>query len=119
MQSCSNTAKFTVQRLGGTAVPVFDDTETTFAELRARIDRTVEVLQAVDPASMDGLESREVLMETKVGTFRFETGQRYVSEYAMPNFHFHLTTAYCILRHRGVPLGAFDYLRDVFEKVES
>lgn len=119
VQSCSNTAKFTVQRLGNTAVPVFDDTETTFPELKARIDRTIEVLEGVDPKSMDGLKTKEVLMETKVGNFRFATGQQYVSEYAVPNFHFHLTTAYCILRHRGVPLGAFDYLKDVFHKVES
>lgn len=117
VQSCSNTAKFTIQRLGGTPVPVFDDTEATFPELKARIDRTIEVLKTADPASMDGLESKELLMETKMGTFRFETGQRYVSEYAMANFHFHLSTAYCILRHRGVPLGAFDYMKDVFEKV--
>lgn len=59
-------------------------------------------------------------METKsMGTFRFETGQTYVSEYAMPNFHFHLTTAYCILRHRGVPVGALDYMKDVFHKLET
>lgn len=53
----------------------------------------------------------------KVGNFRFESGQTYLSEYAIPNFHFHLTTAYCILRHLGVPLGAFDYLGGVFHKV--
>lgn len=57
-------------------------------------------------------------MESKMGNFRF-TGQRYVSEYVIPNFHFHLTSAYCIMRTQGVPLGAFDYLKDVFEKVQE
>lgn len=50
-----------------------------------------------------------------MGNFKF-TGQRYVSEFAIPNFHFHLSSAYCILRHQGVPLGALDYMKDVFEK---
>jgi uncharacterized protein len=59
-----------------------------------------------------------VLMKTgKQGDFKFESGQVYLSEYAIPNFHFHLTTAYCILRHLGVPLGAFDYLGGVFHRV--
>ncbi len=55
-------------------------------------------------------------METKLGNFRFESGWIYLSEYAIPNFHFHLTSAYCILRHLGVPIGAFDYLGGVFHK---
>jgi len=66
---------------------------------------------------MEGKETVEVLVETqKMGNFRFNTAQRYVSEYAMPNFHFHLTTAYCILRHMGVEIGAMDYMKDVFER---
>lgn len=69
-----------------------------------------------------GREDDEILMETKsMGTFRF-TGYSYVVQYACPNFHFHLGSAYCILRHLGVPLTAFDYLdtqRDLFAKVEG
>lgn len=99
-------------------MPVFEDNETTFAELQDRIARTISVLESVDPKSMDGLEDKEVIMESKMGNFTF-SGQRYVSEYAIPNFHFHLTSAYCLLRQQGVPVGAFDYLKDVFVKVEE
>jgi hypothetical protein len=73
-------------------------------------------LEGVDPDIINGKENEEIIMETAMGNFRF-TGQRYVIEYAIPNFHFHLTSAYCIMRAQGVPLGAFDYLKDVFEKV--
>ncbi|KAM0427607.1 hypothetical protein ACHAPT_007568 [Fusarium lateritium] len=118
VQSCSNTAKFAVSRLGAPNIPIFEDDETTFTDLQSRIDRTIQVLESVDPACINGKENQEILMETKVGDFRF-TGQRYISEYVLPNFHFHLTSAYCIMRAQGVPLGAFDYLKDVFEKVEK
>ncbi|KAF4456055.1 transcription factor [Fusarium austroafricanum] len=116
VQSCSNTAKFLASRLGAPNVPLFEDNEETFEQLQARITKTIEILESVDPDIINGKENEEVLMETKnMGTFRF-TGQRYVSEYVIPNFHFHLTSAYCIMRTQGVPLGAFDYLKDVFEK---
>lgn len=115
MQSCSNTAKFAVARLGAPNIPVFEDDETTFEELQARLDRTIKLLEEVDPSVINGKENDEVIMESKVGNFRF-TGQRYISEYIIPNFHFHLTSAYCIMRTQGVPIGAFDYLKDVFEK---
>ncbi|KAB5525668.1 hypothetical protein GE09DRAFT_1293192 [Coniochaeta sp. 2T2.1] len=117
VQSCCNTAKFLVERVGGIPQPKVEDTETTFDELQARITATIDILEAADAKAFERKEDREVIMESKMGDFRF-TGQRYVSEYAIPNFHFHLTSAYCILRHLGVPIGAFDYLRDVFEKVE-
>ena len=116
VQSCSNTAKFGVARLGASNIPTFEDDETTFEQLQARIDRTIEVLEGVDPDVINGKEDEEIIMESKIGNFRF-TGQRYISEYIIPNFHFHLTSAYCILRTQGVPIGAFDYLKDVFEKV--
>lgn len=116
VQSCCNTAKFLAARVSGTESVFFEDNEKTFDELQERIAKTVQLLQKVDAKSFDGKEDKEVIMETKMGNFRF-TGQRYVSEYALPNFHFHLTTAYCILRHLGVPLGALDYLKDVLEKV--
>ncbi|KAF4989690.1 hypothetical protein FGRMN_8959 [Fusarium graminum] len=116
VQSCSDTAKFTASRLGASNIPVFKDDEETFEQLQARIAKTIEVLEGVDPDSINGKENEEILMETRMGNFRF-TGQRYISEYAIPNFHFHLTSAYCIMRTQGVPLGALDYLKDVFEKV--
>lgn len=117
VQSCSNTAKFLAVRVGGMENVVLEDNETTFDQLQARITRTIEILQSVDPSSLDGKEDEEVIMETGMGNFRF-TGQSYVSEFAIPNFHFHLSTAYCILRHLGVDIGAFDYMKDIFHKVE-
>lgn len=116
VQSCCNTAKFLVARVGGAENVFFEDNEKTFDELQERIAKTIELLKAVDPKPFDGKEDQEVKMETKMGNFRF-TGQRYVSEFAIPNFHFHLSSAYCILRHLGVSLGALDYMKDVFEKV--
>ncbi|QPC74417.1 hypothetical protein HYE68_005169 [Fusarium pseudograminearum] len=116
VQSCSNTAKFLASRFGAPNIPTFEDNEETFEHLQERIAKTIEVLENVDPDVINGKEDVEIIMESKVGNFRF-TGQRYISEYAIPNFHFHLTSAYCIMRTQGVPLGAFDYLKDVFEKV--
>lgn len=96
-------------------VPIADD-EKTFEQLQARIARTIELLGTVDAAKLDGKSDKEILMETRsMGSFKFSTGQVYVSECAIPNFHFHFSTAYCILRVQGVPLAAFDYLgKDTF-----
>lgn len=117
VQSCCNTAKFLATRVGGMENIVIEDNETTFDELQARITRTTEILNSLDPSCMDGKANAEVIVEYPTwGRFRF-TGQSYVSEFAIPNFHFHLTSAYCILRHRGVEIGAFDYLNDVFHKI--
>ena len=95
---------------------VVEDNEETFEQLQARIKRTIEILDSVKPSDLDGKEEKEFIMELKMGNFRF-TGQSYLSEMVIPNFHFHLSTAYCIVRHLGVPLSAIDYLKDVFEKV--
>ncbi|GKT47201.1 uncharacterized protein ColSpa_07382 [Colletotrichum spaethianum] len=122
VQSVSNTAKFLATRLALHPDTYFPDDETTFPQLQSRVDATISILSEIDPSSMEGKEDAEVLMETKsTGTFRF-TGYSYVVQYACPNFHFHLSSAYCILRHLGVPLTAFDYLdtqRDLFIKVEA
>ncbi|EXF77821.1 hypothetical protein CFIO01_07271 [Colletotrichum fioriniae PJ7] len=124
VQSISNTAKFLATRVAHAPDTYFPDDETTFPQLQSRVDATVTILAALDPeTSMPaGREDDEILMETKsMGTFRF-TGYSYVVQYACPNFHFHLGSAYCILRHLGVPLTAFDYLdtqRDLFVKAEG
>ena len=114
----SNTAKWFCVRVLSLPSITLDDNESTFAELQSRISRTIEILKSVDETKLDAKKVAEepVIMETKTGNYRFESGQAYLSEYAIPNFHFHLTTAYCILRHLGVPIGAFDYLNDVFHK---
>ncbi len=98
---------------------VVPDDETTFDQLRERIMLTIQLLEAVDEQKFNDAATKPVLMETSMGNFKFESGESYASDYAMPNFYFHLTSAYCILRHLGVPIGAFDYLgKDTFVKAE-
>jgi len=105
-------------RLGGIENVVLEDSEETFDQLQARIKRTVGILESVDPNSMNGKETSEVIVDTKVGKFRVATAQAYVSEYAIPNFHFHLSTVYCIVRHLGVPINLMDYLgKDTLQKM--
>ncbi|KAL0941252.1 helix-turn-helix-domain containing protein type [Colletotrichum truncatum] len=116
VQSCCNTAKFIASRLADQENVFFEDDETTFPQLQSRVDRTVEILKAIPAEAMNGKEDAEVILPSKMGNFRF-TGYSYIVLYACPNFHFHLSSAYCILRHLSVPLGAFDYLdsqRDLF-----
>ncbi|KFY94386.1 hypothetical protein V500_03285 [Pseudogymnoascus sp. VKM F-4518 (FW-2643)] len=118
IQAMSNSSKFLCVRAFGIENIVLEDDETTFPELRARIAKTIEILQSVDPAKIDAKKAAEepIIMQSKMGDFKFESGQAYLSEFVIPNFHFHLSTAYCILRSLGVPLGAMDYLNGVFHK---
>ena len=114
----SNTAKFLAVRVGGVENEVMPDDETTFEQLQARIEKTIAILSKLDEHALDAMAEKEVFVTAGMGKFRVESGVKYVSEYALPNFHFHMTTAYCILRQLGVPIGAFDYLKGAFEKVE-
>ena len=110
VQSCSNTAKGLAVRVGGMEDIFLEDNESTFAELQDRTTRTIEILSSLDPHCMDDKDDKEILMKASAGrNFQF-VGYDYVIKYAVPNFHFHLGTAYCILRHMGVPLSAVDYL---------
>lgn len=107
-------------RVGKYPPTKMEDTETTFAELHQRIDKTLTILQSLSPDCMDGDVHREIRMETaRMGTYEFNALD-YVVKYCIPNFHFHLTTAYCLLRTQGVPISAFDYLdadKNLFKKV--
>lgn len=109
-----DTAKGFCVRVFGIAGVQMDDTESTFAELSQRVARTIEILQSVDEEKLDAKKATEE--PVLAGIYRFESGQIFLSEYTIPNFHFHMTAAYCILRHQGVPIGFFDYLGDVFHK---
>ncbi len=109
VQSASDAAKFCVSRLAGIEPPKYEDNEATFDELYARIDKTIAYLQGVDAGKLEGSESRTVTLTVRSGTHEF-VGQVYLLHFALPNFYFHLTTAYAILRHNGVELGKFDYL---------
>lgn len=109
IQSASDASKLAVVRLSGVAAPSFPDTETTFDELRARISKTRDYLETVSRQAFEGSEERVVTM--KAGAVELEfTGQSYLLHFALPNFFFHVTTAYDILRHNGVPIGKRDFL---------
>jgi hypothetical protein len=110
-QMASDSAKNALARLTGTESPSMPDTETSFSELRDRCDRTIEYLRGFDARSLEGSEDREVVIKFPNGTgYRFR-GDEYLAGFALPNFFFHVTTAYAILRNAGVSLGKPDFLR--------
>ena len=109
IQRASDTAKGAVVRLGGLENPSFPDTEKTFAEMQERIEKTVAFLKSVDPAALEGKEEAEVVLKAG-GTSLTFTGRDYVLNFVLPNFYFHVTTAYALLRQQGVPIGKRDYL---------
>jgi hypothetical protein len=110
VQIASDTAKGCAGRLAGVETPSYADTETTFEELQARIAKTVDFLKSVKAEQIDGGEDREVVLKFPSITLEF-TGQSYLAEFVLPNFYFHLTAAYAILRKNGVKLGKGNYLR--------
>jgi hypothetical protein len=109
IQSASDAAKGCAARLTGTTAPVMTDTETTFAELQQRLAKTIDYLGSVTPEQFAGAEDREVVLKFPNGEFRF-TGKDYLANFALPNFFFHVTTAYAILRHKGIGIGKMDFL---------
>jgi hypothetical protein len=109
IQRASDTAKFAVARVGEVQPPSFEDNETTFADLRKRIDATVAWIESVDRAAIDAGESRTITRKFKDEEYNF-SAQEYLLTFAIPNFFFHVTTAYDILRHNGVAIGKLDYL---------
>ena len=110
-QMASDSAKNAIGRLSGIEAPSMADTEASFAELRDRCDRTIAFIKSVDPAILAASEDREVLLKFPNGMgYRF-TGGAYLTTFALPNFFFHVTTAYAILRAAGVSLGKPDFLQ--------
>lgn len=95
------------------------DDETTFEELQTRIQKTIDFLKTVPEDGMDGKEEEEIVLNVKVATLEFTTAKSYVLDFVLPNFYFHLTTAYDILRHNGVPVGKLDYIGSVKMKAEK
>ncbi|RYF34849.1 MAG: DUF1993 domain-containing protein [Comamonadaceae bacterium] len=110
IQSASDASKLAVARLSGVAAPSFPDTETTFDELQKRIADTRTFLQSVPREAFGGSEDRKFTMKIGPNTEHEFTGQPYLLHFALPNFFFHVTTAYAILRHNGVEVGKRDYL---------
>ena len=109
IQRASDTAKATASRLSGLAAPNFPDDESNFDELQARINKTIVFLESIPADAIDGQEERAVTMKLR-GEERSMTAQHYLTTFGLPNFFFHLTTAYGILRHKGVKLGKMDFL---------
>lgn len=109
IQRASDAAKACVARLSGTEAPSFPDEEKTFAELQARIQKTIDYVKSVPPAQIDGSETREIRFRAGKNEYTF-TGVQYLQGFAIPNFFFHVTVAYAILRHKGVAVGKMDFL---------
>lgn len=109
VQIASDNAKGPSARLAGMEPPKFDDNEASFADLQARITKTIEFLQTLKPAQIDGSEDRQIVLQMRAGPLEFK-GQAYLLHFAMPNFYFHCATVYAILRHNGVEVGKKDFL---------
>jgi len=109
VQIAGDTAKGAAARLAGLEAPKYEDTETTFADLKGRIQKTISYLNTFKPEQIDGSEDRTITLQIR-GNPVTHQGMAYLLNQALPNFYFHVTTAYDILRHCGVELGKADFL---------
>lgn len=102
-------AKGVVARLAGIEIPVYEDNEKTLTELKARIAKTVDFLQSVTPAQIDGTEDKDIVTKRGDKETHYK-GMQFLLGHALPNFYFHVTTTYNILRHNGIEIGKRDFL---------
>jgi uncharacterized protein len=109
IQMASDGAKAGAARLAGAEPPSFPDVETTFPELKARLAKTIAYLETIKPEQIDGGEERAIELKFPNGSMTF-SGRDFLFHFSLPNFLFHVTTAYDVLRHKGVPLGKMDYM---------
>lgn len=109
VQIACDTAKGATARLAGVDIPKHEDTEQSFAELKARIAKTIDFVESVSAAKIDGSEEKEIVLQMRSGERRFK-GMQYLLGHAYRNFYFHCTTAYNILRHNGVEVGKADFI---------
>ena len=109
IQFASDAAKGGAARLAGVEPPSMPDTETTFPELRERIAKTIAFVESLKPEQLDGDDSREIVLKFPNGSMTF-TAKSFLLTFSLPNFIFHVTTAYDLLRSAGVPLGKMDFL---------
>jgi hypothetical protein len=103
-------AKYGVARLSGDSAPKFDDNETTMAELRQRIAKTLDYIKSVAADQIDGTEAREIEVPIRDASPLKFAGEAYLKHWVLPNFYFHVTIAYALLRHNGVEIGKFDFI---------
>ena len=109
IQIASDVAKFGVARLAGVDAPKFEDNEASLAELRERVQKTIAYLHSVPASQIDGTENKDVVVPRRDGSMTLK-GEFYLKHFVLPNFYFHVTTTYALLRHSGVDLGKTDYL---------
>jgi hypothetical protein len=109
VQIATDMAKGAAARLSGTEVPKFEDNETTIADLKARLAKTLAFVNSVDAAKFGGSEDRDITLQTRTGDRHFK-GLNYLRDYVLPNVYFHTTATYAILRHNGVELGKNDFI---------
>jgi len=116
VQIATDGVKGAAARLAGVEIPSYPDTEKTFPELYARIDKTIDFLKTFEPKQIDGSEDRKVTLKLRGQETSF-LGQAYLLNFVIPNFYFHTSMAYAILRHNGVEIGKMDFLSDLMEHV--
>ena len=109
IQIASDIVKGGAARLSGVEAPSFPDTEASFDELQERIKKTIRFIESVEPAQVDGTEERDIHLKVGGRELDFK-GQPYLLQFVIPNFYFHITTAYAILRHNGLDIGKGDFL---------
>nr|WP_295782967.1 DUF1993 domain-containing protein [Rhodoferax sp.] len=109
VQIACDTAKGVVARLSGVEAPVFEDNEKTIAELKARVAKTIAFIQTVPAEKIDGTEDKDIVTKRGEKETHYK-GMQFLLGHAVPNFYFHITTAYSILRHNGVEIGKRDFL---------
>ncbi len=114
VQITSDGVKGCAARLAGVEVPSYPDTEKNFSDLQARITKTIEFLRTFSAKQIDGSEDRRITLKLR-GKETVFLGQPYLLNFVLPNFYFHMSMTYAILRHNGVDIGKMDYLSDLME----
>jgi hypothetical protein len=109
VQIACDTAKGAAGRLAGIEVPKHEDTEATFAELKVRIAKTLEFVKSVTAVQLKDSETRDIEIKFPNGAWKF-TGLAYLNDFVLPNFYFHTTVVYALLRKAGVEVGKMDFL---------
>lgn len=109
VQIASDQAKGAAARLAGVEIPKFEDNESSFAELHERIAKTIAFLDTIKPEQLEGSENRDIVLTLRDRKLEFK-GLQYLLTWVQPNFYFHVTTAYDILRHNGVEIGKRDFM---------
>lgn len=117
IQIASDTAKFAIARLAGVEAPPMADTEASFAELKARCQKTIDFINSVERSKLDGAENRPVTVRFPNGMGYQFVGKDYLTSFALPNFFFHVTTTYALLRAAGVKVGKPDFLAHVGQPI--